>query len=151
MAGRSACALAWGLAAVFLAAALVRAEDGRSTVPIVSRGDGTQAWVEISRSADGAKAVPVVFVPRAAVYEATRGTAERTARPEVPENAWNEIGRIVEHHRADVAASRPGAISLGAARNLVDEIREAVKNTKTAGPQVRDASAPDPRHLPGQR
>ncbi len=143
MAGRPAFALAWGLAALFLAAPSLRAEEGRSVVPIVSRSDGARAWVEISRSADGAKAVPVVYVPRAAVREAPRGAEGRTVGAELPGGAWNEIGAILERHRAAARANRPGAISVGAARDLADEIREALTKAKTARGQP-DRSAADP-------
>jgi hypothetical protein len=132
--GRPALRIARIATILCLSATLAQAEDMPGPIPIFSVDDGSRAWVEVSRSGDRAKAVPVLEISGKTARKMTAG--EDTGRELLtPADGDGEGavkmrvdgGDIVKRHRSLVVREGPEGVSLGNALDLVGEIREALK------------------------
>ncbi len=103
-------------------------------VPIFSGDDGNRAWVEVSRSGNRMKAVPVLEISGKTVRKMTAGddTGRGLLTPPARDGGRAvkmraDIGDIAERHKSLVIREGPEGVSLGNAFDLVGEIREALK------------------------
>lgn len=140
-----------------LSATLAQAEEIPGFIPIFSGDDGSRAWVEVSRSGDRTKAVPVIEIPGKTVRKRTAGdntgcgpfnppakdggrTAEKRTR----------IGDIVERHRSLVIREGPEGVSLGNAIDLLGEIREALEKDP-GNREKREGISRGLKNAPGEK
>ncbi|MGB7971657.1 MAG: hypothetical protein WCF31_06790, partial [Candidatus Deferrimicrobiaceae bacterium] len=73
MTGRPALRIVRIATILCLSATLAQAEDLSGPVPIFSGNDGSRAWVEVSRSGNREKAVPVLEISGKTVRKMTAG------------------------------------------------------------------------------
>jgi len=112
-------------------------------VPIFSGEDG-RAWVEISRSGNRAKAVPVLEISGKTVRNMTSGDGTEPGLLTPPAKDGKSavkvragIGDIVKRHKSLVIREGPDGVSLGNAFDLMGEIQEALKNGRRKEEKVQ--------------
>lgn len=134
MTGKSALRIVRVATILCLSATLAQAEDMSGHVPIFSGDDGNRAWVEVSRSGNRTKAVPVLEISGKTVRKMTAGddTGRGLLTPPAMDGGGAvkmraDIGDIAERHKSLVIREGPEGVSLGNAFDLVGEIREALK------------------------
>jgi hypothetical protein len=127
-----------------LSATLAQAEDLSGPVPIFSGDDGSRAWVEVSRSGNRAKAVPVLEISGKTVRKMSAGRDTGRGSPTPPAkdgkravNMRADIGDIAERHKSLLIREGPDGISLGNAFDLMGEIREALKKGRRKEEKVQ--------------
>jgi hypothetical protein len=116
-----------------LSATLAQAEEMSGPVPIFSGDDG-RAWVEVSRSGNRAKAVPVLEISGKTVRKMTAGddTEPGFLAPPAKDGkkgvkVRTDIRDLVERNKSLVVREGPDGVSLGNAFDLMGEIHEALK------------------------
>lgn len=109
-----------------LSATLAPAEDNPAPIPIFSGDDGSRAWVEVSRSGNRTKAVPVLEISGKTVRKMTAGddTGRGLLTPPAKDGGKAvkkraDIGNIVERHKSLVIREGPEGVSLGNAFDLL--------------------------------
>lgn len=116
-----------------LSATLAQAEEMSGPVPIFSGDDG-RAWVEVSRSGNRAKAVPVLEISGKTVRKMTADDDTEAGLLIPPAKDGKKtgkvhagIGDIAERHKSLVIREGPDGVSLGNAFDLMGEIQDALK------------------------
>jgi len=140
-----------------LSATLAQAEDLSGPVPIFSGDDGSRAWVEVSRSGNRAKAVPVIEISGKTVRKMTAGddTGRGLLTPPAKDGKRAvkmraDFGDIVERHKSLVIREGPDGVSLGNAFDLMGEIREALKKGHRKEEKVQGVFRAL-KHVPGTK
>jgi len=113
-------------------------------VPIYSSDDGSRAWVEVSRSGNRAKAVPVLEISGKTVRKmsADGDTGRGSLTPPAKDGKRAvkmraDIGDIAERHKSLLIREGPDGVSLGNAFDLMGEIREALKKGRRKEEKVQ--------------
>jgi len=140
-----------------LSTTLGQAEDRPTPIPIFSGDDGSRAWVDVSRSGNRTKAVPVLEISGKTVRKMTAGddTGRGLLTPPAKDGGRAakmraDIGDIVERHKSLVIREGPEGVSLGNAFDLMGEIQEALK--KGRGNQEKlEGIFHALKHAPGER
>ncbi|MGB3400005.1 MAG: hypothetical protein WBA34_07525, partial [Candidatus Deferrimicrobiaceae bacterium] len=140
-----------------LSATLGQAEDRPAPIPIFSGDDGSRAWVEISRSGNRTKAVPVLEIPGKTARKMTAGddTGRGFFTPPAKDGGEavkmrTDIGDIVERHKSLVIREGPEGVSLGNAFDLMGEIQEAL-NTGGGNQEKWQGIIRVLKHVPGEK
>jgi hypothetical protein len=140
-----------------LSATLAQAEEMSGPVPIFSGDDGSRAWVEVSRSGNRAKAVPVLEISGKTVRKMTADddTGPELLTPPARDGkravkVRGDIGDIVERHKSLVIREGPDGVSLGNAFDLMGEIREALKKGRRKEEKVQGVFRAL-KHVPGTK
>lgn len=147
-----------GIATILcLSATLAQAEDKPAFIPIFSGDDGSRAWVEVSRSGNRAKAVPVLEIPGKTVRKMTDGCDTRGGLLTPPAKDGGEvvkmrtdIGDIVERHKSLLIREGPEGVSLGNAFDLMGEIQEALKKGR-GNREKWEGVLRALKHVPGEK
>ena len=126
-----------------LSATLAQAEEMSGPIPIFSDGDG-RAWVEVSRSGNRAKAVPVLEISGKTVRKMTAGDDTEPGLLTPPAKDGKkavkvraDIGDIAERHKSLAIREGPDGVSLGNAFDLMGEIRDALKKGRGKEEKVK--------------
>lgn len=140
-----------------LSATLGQAEDRPAPIPIFSDDDGSKAWVEVSRSGNGTKAVPVLEISGKTVRKMTAG--DDTKRGALTPPAKNggravkmraDMGDIVEWHKSLVIREGPEGVSLGNAFDLMGEIQWEL-NKDRGNQEKLEGIFRALKHVPGEK
>ena len=140
-----------------LSATLGQAEDRPAPIPIFSGDDGSRAWVEVSRSGNRTKAVPVLEISGETVRKMTAGDESgrelltppaRDGRGAVKKRT--DIGDIVKRYKSLLIREDPEGVSLGNALDLMGEIQEAL-NTGRGNNEKREGILRALQHVPGEK
>lgn len=134
MTGRPALRIVRIVTILCLSATLAQAEDLSGPIPIFSGDDGSKAWVDVSRSGNRAKAVPLLRISGKTARKMTAGDDTERGLPAPPARDGgkaikmrSDIGDIVKRHKSLVIREGPEGVSLGNALDLVGGIREALE------------------------
>ncbi|MDH3237679.1 MAG: hypothetical protein OEM47_03990 [Deltaproteobacteria bacterium] len=157
MTGRSALRMVRIATILCLFATLGQADDRPAPTPIFSGDDGSRAWVEVSRSGNRTKAVPVLEISGKTVRKMTAGddTERGLLTPPAKDGGGavkmrTDIGDIVERHKSLVIREGPEGVSLGNALDLMGEIQEAL-NTGRGNQEKREGIFRALMHVPGEK
>ena len=134
MKGRTASPMVRIATVLCLSATLAQAEDRLAPIPIFSGDDGSKAWVEVSRSGNRTKAVPILEISGITARKMTAGddTGRGLLTPPAKDGGGAvkmraDIRDIVERHKSLVIREGPEGVSLGNAFDLMGEVQEALK------------------------
>lgn len=115
------------------------ADDGTSLIPLASGTDGSSLHVEVSRTGNRSKAVPVVEIPGDTV-RMVKGTDWKGSGPPDLPGIDGEEGTVREDEgsgpplRSLLVREGPEGVSLGNAFDLLGEIQEAVEKVRNREP-----------------
>lgn len=120
-----------------LPAALARAGDSPTLIPLYSGSDGSSASIEVSRSGKRATAIPVLEIPGVAARKTTGGgeSGAGTIAPSTGVGGEKGNERIdadgfLKRHRSLLVREGPEGVSLGNGFDLLGDIQEALHNRK---------------------
>ena len=134
---RSGCHMVLIAAILVLPAALAQGDDEPTLIPILSDSDGHRACIEVSRSGEREKAVPVLEIPGKTVRQLS--TADETGSGLLAPPAGVEgedgkkqvnVGKFLTRHRSLLVREGPEGVSLGNAFDLVGDIQDALEKKR---------------------
>jgi len=124
-------------AILVLPAALAQAEDRPTLIPILSDGDGHRACIEVSRSGEREKAVPILEIPGETVHQLSTADETGSGLLATPTGVEGEdgkgkvdVGKFLARHRALLVREGPEGVSLGNGFDLLGEIQDALEKKR---------------------
>jgi len=134
---RSSCQMILIAASLFLPAALAQAGGRPTLIPLYSGSDGSRACIEISRSGERSKAVPVLEIPGETVRQMAADEGAGPGLPAPPAGAESEkgkgkvdVGRFLSRQRSLFFREGPEGVSLGNGFDLLGDIQDALEKRR---------------------